>query len=166
MNECTCVGDKCDLAADDWRHGTLGGYTNHKCRCALCRFTASERQREFKKRNPHYYRSDQVNQRRERRNPNYQGRKRQPGQWWGTQEAIAVVQLKTLLQPLVELNGNVWLAKQIGVDESRVRAVFKQKFITVPVVDKWLTALGLTHALYDSSLTVVSNPYYERDTDC
>lgn len=33
---CMCPGVRCRLAVDDVRHGR-GGYTNHGCRCALCR---------------------------------------------------------------------------------------------------------------------------------
>lgn len=33
------------LALDDPRHGTVGGYTYHRCRCAACKHAASQRRR-------------------------------------------------------------------------------------------------------------------------
>jgi hypothetical protein len=54
-------------------------------------------------------------------------------------------------------NGGVrWVADQVGADSGRVRAVLHQKWVTLRVVDEWLTALGLTHVL--PILTVLPNP--------
>lgn len=38
--EPACLQPRCDLAPDDHRHGTVGGYTNHHCRCPKCRGAA------------------------------------------------------------------------------------------------------------------------------
>jgi hypothetical protein len=40
------------MASEPW-HGTVGGYSNHRCRCDLCRAAASEYKRQYLKRNPH-----------------------------------------------------------------------------------------------------------------
>lgn len=34
---CQCGGKRCELAADDPRHGQAPTYTNHGCRCDACR---------------------------------------------------------------------------------------------------------------------------------
>jgi hypothetical protein len=34
---CKCPDDRCKLTVDDPRHGTINGYSNHKCKCRPCR---------------------------------------------------------------------------------------------------------------------------------
>lgn len=36
------------LSPNDWRHGTQGGYTNHKCRCAPCKAAHAEMMRNYR----------------------------------------------------------------------------------------------------------------------
>lgn len=75
------------------------------------------------------------------------------------------MELREVLAPLIEANSIRWLADQVGVHESRVRRVLKQKFVTQELVEDWLDALDLHYALYDTSLTLIPNPYYERNHD-
>ena len=81
---------------------------------------------------------------------------------------FTVESVRELLQPIIDLNGYVWIADQIGTDESSIRhPLSKQKTISEKVLDRWLTALGLTNALYDGTLEIVGteppiSKYYEE----
>lgn len=39
---CNCSGERCNLNADDMRHGTATGYGNNRCRCWDCTAAWSE----------------------------------------------------------------------------------------------------------------------------
>lgn len=49
-----------------------------------------------------------------------------------------------------------WIADLVEADTRRVRDVMEQQWITLDVVDRWLTRLGMTHLL--PHLSVVPNP--------
>jgi hypothetical protein len=72
--------------------------------------------------------------------------------------AVSGADLSALLKPLIDLNGKVWVAGQMGIDESRLRKMLAQRHVELSTVDKRLTAIGLSHALSDGTLNIVSNP--------
>lgn len=45
------------LSPKDERHGTVGGYTNHGCRCAKCYAANSASLKKWKRKNPDYWSS-------------------------------------------------------------------------------------------------------------
>jgi hypothetical protein len=69
---------------------------------------------------------------------------------------VLVSEFRALIQPLIDLNGIVWLAREIGVNERRVRYVFQeQTFLREETVERWLIKLGLFNALYDGTIKPV-----------
>lgn len=71
---------------------------------------------------------------------------------------IRVEEFVELVQPLIDLNGRPWVADKMGISESRLRGMFRQKHIELATVDKRLVELGLTHALSDGTLNIIKNP--------
>ena len=51
---CRCTEHRGD---EPW-HGSIGGATNHRCRCPACRMAQSDRNREYKKANPEIVRAN------------------------------------------------------------------------------------------------------------
>lgn len=74
---------------------------------------------------------------------------------YGENEYVRGEDFKALLQPLIDLDGPGRLAMQLGVNPSRLRAIVKQERVNLSTVDRWLTQLGLTHALSDGTLRVL-----------
>jgi hypothetical protein len=72
--------------------------------------------------------------------------------------AVHGLELLRLLKPLIDMNGNTWVAQQMGVNESTLRRMLTDRFIELGTADKYLTAIGLSHALSDGTLNIVSNP--------
>lgn len=73
--------------------------------------------------------------------------------------------LRKLLQPLVDLNSINWLAEQCGSTMTRMKqSLYEQEFISLGVVDRWLTNLGIYHALQDGSIRLCANPSWTRAT--
>lgn len=79
---------------------------------------------------------------------------------------FTVESVRKLLDPIIQMNGYVWVADKIGIDESAIRhPLNKQATISERVLDKWLTPLGLTNALLDGTLKELEPPaekYYEE----
>ena len=48
---CPCPDDRCKLTKGDPRHGTMTGYSYHKCRCRPCRDTNVQYHRKYKENN-------------------------------------------------------------------------------------------------------------------
>lgn len=71
--------------------------------------------------------------------------------------------LRTLLEPLAELNTWNWVADQCRTSFSRLKqSLFNQDCISFGTVDRWLTSMGLHHALKDGSLPVYANPHWTK----
>ena len=63
---------------------------------------------------------------------------------------------RKIVQPIVDLNGYVWVARKVGVDESSIRHVMKKQAFSISdrVAEKWIMALGIENAMYDGSLEI------------
>jgi hypothetical protein len=73
-------------------------------------------------------------------------------------------ELAEFLEPLIEVESADVLALQFNTCSTAIhRALYKQTYVSLSTVDRWLTNAGLSYALSDGTLTAIANPDWTQE---